>query len=1247
MSYRRVVVAAAVAAVAAGIARAEPSEPAADANTTPRAVDPRVRSLLDRLPLAYEVNRGQAPEDYDFLVRCRGYHAFVSSDEAVFAFDGAALRMSLDCAARVEPETRGLELPGKANYLLGEDPEKWVTEIPLTRGAVYRDAAPGTTWTFGGRGRALEFEFVLDPGVDGPTLRLDGAVSAKVADDGSLRIEMPRGVARMSAPVAWQDLPDRRLPAVARWIATKDGAARIEVAARDSSRRVHVDPTVTYESYLGGNSSDAVMAAAMDASASAYVAGYTLSTNFPTTSGAFSTSLTAGVNGPRTDAFVVKMNASGSALAYATYIGGSNDDEAWAMQVDGSGYAYVVGRTYSTNFPTTPGAYRSGSNGGGGYLLSLNASGSSLRFSTCTQSSLTRSVALGTNGGVYVVEGAELARYSSLGTVRDFGTSVSFVNPGGGFSAVATDASGDVYAVGAIANQFVWPATTGAYRSTIGGSGDALVTRVDASGNVKWATYLGGSQYDDARLVGVNDVGQAYVIGTTGSSDFPVTSGAFASAKTGSTDWFITRFNDTGTSLRYSTYCAGIYLSSLRVHRYASWVCSGSVGFGSTVTASGGFQSQSGGGDDGFVMKFNRDNTLAWSSFVGGSAGESVEATGMAPDGSVVLAGTTNSTDLPTVSAYQGTSQGTPEGFLLVVPDNLPTSVPALAIGESALPGATITAAYTHGVIGSGGISPYTWAFVSGTLPPGVSLDGSGQLAGTPTLSGTYSFRLRIVDASDAAAEGVVSLTVNPLPSLPGAVLGTTIGVLCDRPVPVSGGTAPYTVELLTGTAPDGLSLGANGHLTGTASALGDAVLTIRARDRYGLEATGPLTIRVNPAPVVVASSPPDATTTRPYAFTFTTTGGTAPFTWSLVTGTLPAPLAASSGAVSGTALTPGPYSFTLRATDAVGATAERAFDIDINALPSITTAALRPMVIGRPFAQTLEVSDGTAPFTWEPGAGDFPGGVDIEAATDLVTGTPPQPGPGSALVRCTDRWGAIALRSLSLDAATLADVGTRKSSETLAFEFGGATQVTRALELTEGTSLSVTFTGGRTANGSPTLAITDSTGAAIDLAPYVKTTNRAIAVKRLIVPATGRYFVTASPASGFTGKCKLTIAVSARATWPGGATIDAGGPTKEYRFAVPPGAKVSIVAKAAKGSTALPRIVSVTAPDATDLLPGGKTVERGASAKFSSKEPLAGGDYLVTFSTRGGTEGAVVWTVKLDLPKRYEFEMPDVPAGD
>ena len=286
-----------------------------------------------------------------------------------------------------------------------------------------------------------------------------------------------------------------------------------------------------------------------------------------------------------------------------------------------------------------------------------------------------------------------------------------------------------------------------------------------------------------------------------------------------------------------------------------------------------------------------------------------------------------------------------------------------------------------------------------------------------------------------------------------------------------------------------------------------------------------------------------------------------------------------------------------------------------------------------------------TPPFTWAPAPGDFPTEFQVDAS-GRISGSPSATGSSSALVECTDRWGAVALQTVTFDAGALADLSRRRTSEKLVFESGGAGHVTRALELTEGSLLSVTLTGGRVGDEPPQLAFTDSAGVEIDLAPFTRTTKRAVAVKGLVIPATGRWFLTATVAPQFAGRVRLTIGVTPRAAWPAAATIDAGG-MEDFEFSAPPGALVSVAVRAAKGSAAVPTVLHVIGPDEIDLAPAGRTSEKTGSATFSSRTPLAGGDYLVVIGARDGTAGEITWTVKLRLPRAYEFSMPDVPAGD
>ena len=235
----------------------------------------------------------------------------------------------------------------------------------------------------------------------------------------------------------------------------------------------------------------------MGSSGHAYVTGETFSSDFPTTAGALQTSFRGG-----DDAFVSKLNSTGSALVYSTYLGGSNFDGSSGVAVDSSGDTYVTGSTQSIDFPTTPGALQTTLRGlSAAFVSKLNSTGSALVYSTYL-------------GG-------------------------SFFEGGLG---VVVDSSGDIYVTG-ITQSIDFPTTPGALQATFGGfPADAFFSKLNDTGSaLLYSTYLGGSNLDEGLGVAVDSSGGAYVTGSTSSNDFPVTAGALQTTFGGSTDAFVSK----------------------------------------------------------------------------------------------------------------------------------------------------------------------------------------------------------------------------------------------------------------------------------------------------------------------------------------------------------------------------------------------------------------------------------------------------------------------------------------------------------------------------------------------------------------------------------------------------------------------------------------------------------------------------------------------------------------------------------
>jgi hypothetical protein len=275
---------------------------------------------------------------------------------------------------------------------------------------------------------------------------------------------------------------------------------------------------LVYSSYLGGGAGlEFGNGIAVDAAGAAYVVGYTESSNFPTTTSAVDRTL-----GGTADAFVTKFSASGASLTYSTYLGGGSVEEAYAVDLDASGAACVVGFTLSTNFPTTPGAFDTTTTNGvvnDAFVTKLAPAGNALAYSTF----------LGGDGG----------------------TEIAY--------AVAVDASGAAYIAGYTASG-AFPTTAGAFDTFFSGSrGDAFVTKLSAAGSaLAYSSYLGDESFEIARAIAVDTVGLAYVAGDAGSTDFPTVAGSFDPAYNGGiTDAFVAKLNGTGTALVYATYVGG------------------------------------------------------------------------------------------------------------------------------------------------------------------------------------------------------------------------------------------------------------------------------------------------------------------------------------------------------------------------------------------------------------------------------------------------------------------------------------------------------------------------------------------------------------------------------------------------------------------------------------------------------------------------------------------------------------------
>ena len=684
-----------------------------------------VRDAYGKLPLAFVPNAGQTDARVRFSAEAGRAAFYFTQKEAVFAFrkespgeaGGVVLRLAfLGANPGTAIEGQGLGT-GKVNYLIGNDRSEWRTGLPTYGQVVYRDLWPGVDMVFRGDAARLKYEFVLRPGakVEDIHLAYHGAEGLSVDRAGQLLIATALGTLKDERPLSYQEIEGRRVPVASRFLlrpaarqATTYGFA---VGGYDATQPLVIDPGLVYSTYLGGGSTDIGNPIAVDATGNAYITGETNSTaaTFPETVGAYDIVKSGG-----RDAFVAKLNATGSALVYATYLGGSSDDIGFGIAVDGSGNAYVTGETASrstdsdpsNNFPTTLGAYDTVKTDGGidAFVTKLNPTGSALVYSTFLggiNEDRGRSIAVDALGNGYVTgetkSGGTTPFPTTLGAfdtsqngASNFDAFVTKLNPAGsalvystflgasgtdqGFG-IAVDSAGNAYVTGQT-NDSTFPTTIGAFDTSKGSGFDVFVSKLNPAGTaLVYSTFLGGNNDDLGFGIAVDSAGSAYVTGQTQSSDFPTTAGAFDSTNS-QTDAFVTKLNATGTApLLYSTFFGGSSADvghAIAVDSVGNVYVTGETQSSNFPTTTGALDTSYNGNVDAFVAKLNPTlsgaASLVYSTYLGGSnadVGHGIVVT--APD-TVYVAGETQSggtTPFPTTTgAFDTSYNGSNDAFV-------------------------------------------------------------------------------------------------------------------------------------------------------------------------------------------------------------------------------------------------------------------------------------------------------------------------------------------------------------------------------------------------------------------------------------------------------------------------------------------------------------------------------------------------------------------------------------------------------
>src|SRR6185312_15592804 len=661
----------------------------------------QVRGSYGRLELAFESNRGQADKTVDFLARGRGYSMLLKANEAVmvmtppsgsvsdsFLNDAAdILRLELlnsNTQARVAGEE---QLPGKVNYFLGNKRENWRADVPTFRRVQYEDIYPGISLAYYGNQRQLEYDFVIEPGADPKAIELRfPGVKPKLDSRGDLLLEVGTHTVHQPRPTVYQELNGQRKPVEASYVIGAEGDISFIIGDYDRTNTLVIDPTLVYSTYFGAGAIDEARDIVVDATGNAYICGNTSSTNLLVVN-AFQPTFGGGNFQGARDVFVTKINSSGTSVLYSTYLGGRGDDKYGRLALDSSGNAYIAGETSSTNFPVFnafQGLYGGGSSDG--FVTKLNAFGSAVFYSTYfggNQFDAAAAIAVDPNNNAYVTgrttspnlftfnaiqpafsggtnADAFVTKFTSSGLAVFYSTYLGG-NAGVGFDAglgIAVDTAGSAYVTGNTSSTN-FPLFNPIQNFFAGGfpDGDAFVTKFSPAGTtLAYSTYLGGGDNDVASSIAIDGNGNAYVTGSTGSSNFPVLN-AFQVSYGGNGDAFLSKVNPGGTALVYSTYLGGtnnesgndVALdSALHAHVAGTTISTNFPIFNALQGTYGG------GPADAFVTKFNVAGTLSlYSTFFGGSNSDRANAIAVDPADNAYIAGSTASTNFPVFNALQ------------------------------------------------------------------------------------------------------------------------------------------------------------------------------------------------------------------------------------------------------------------------------------------------------------------------------------------------------------------------------------------------------------------------------------------------------------------------------------------------------------------------------------------------------------------------------------------------------------------
>lgn len=701
-----------------------------DGKETTAVSIPAVEAFRRSLPLSFEANRGQAGTEVKFVGRANDFELLLKPNGAVFSPPGTKpmpdrgsglnqmqaenesphsrlLSMTFE-AANPTPLISGKEPQAvRVNYFIGNDPAKWIRGVETYSRVLYSGVYEGVDLVFYGNDRHLEYDFTVAPGADPKEIRLrfGGADNLELSSDGSLILDTPAGPVRHRRPVAYQQGSGTRAEVPAAFKQLEDGAIGFEVGVYDPGLPLVIDPVLVYSTYLGGSTADNCNGIVVDANGNAFLVGDSSSSNF----------LRNAAPG-NSDVFVGKLSPDGLILTYS-FFGGSKNDTATGLAVDGAGNIYLSGSTESTDFPRINSLGTSLHGSSDAFVVKLNSAADVFIYSSLVGGSGEEvGVSLAAaDDSAYITGRTNSEDFPTVGAIQPVyggGTSDAFVaklSPDGkslmyssflggsgtenliAKTGISIDGLGNACVVGDTDSDN-FP-TRDAIRPTKTGEPanlDGFVAKINPAGSdFVYSTYLGGSSSDFALAVATDQEGNAYVTGGTNSTSF--TGSSSTRPSTGTRDAFVAKLNAPGSAISYLTFVGGgdgeDRANAIAVDSLGNVVIAGRAGeqFPTLNSVQSFFKGRE-FENDAFAVKLGPSGAVTFSTYLGGSLDDTALGVAVDAEGAIYFTGFTSSTDFLTATPLLRDNAGGQDIFVAKIdPEsnlNRPVLLQALISGK-------------------------------------------------------------------------------------------------------------------------------------------------------------------------------------------------------------------------------------------------------------------------------------------------------------------------------------------------------------------------------------------------------------------------------------------------------------------------------------------------------------------------------------------------------------------------------------